>query len=174
MTRQHGALSNPYRRAVVRTTLFPESVPGDRSRYPAVVALAWFVGWGTAVHLRQGAYADTWGVASVVPELQIAKAFGERGLVAVRYRFVGQTQASFYRVAYLEVEPRMTGDPRLGSLREHAAALSARWTVLGVAGEGGALTVFVEEEVSRLHFRQLPVNDLIHASVTTAGLGLLF
>lgn len=173
-TRQHGALENPYRRAVVRTTLFPEAVPEERYRYTFVLALAWHLGWGTALHLSQGAYADTWGVASAVPQVQIAKELGSHALLVGRYRFVGQTSASFYEPVYLARLPTMTGDARLGTLREHAGALGARWTIIGDPGEAFSLTVFAEQEVSRLEYLRLLVNQVLIASVSTIGVGSVF
>lgn len=99
-THQHGALSSPYRRAVIVTTLFPEVLPGDRYRYTGFVAASVHVADGRALHLRQGGYAETWGVIGIVPEASIVKELGERVLVALRYRFVERSAASFYQVNY--------------------------------------------------------------------------
>jgi hypothetical protein len=136
---QYGMLANPYRRALVATTLFPESVPGERVRGTAFARLAWWIGAGTALHLRQGVYADDWGVRSLVPELTLAREVGGSGLLLARGRLYLQSGATFYRAAYLEVAPLMSGDVRLGRVREKLVGAELRWAILGQAGAAGAL-----------------------------------
>ncbi|MEY4550015.1 MAG: hypothetical protein RL685_6210, partial [Pseudomonadota bacterium] len=54
LTHQQGTLSNPYRRATVRTSLFPELLPSSRTRATVFVASAWHLGWSAAAHARLG------------------------------------------------------------------------------------------------------------------------
>jgi hypothetical protein len=132
-------LANPYRRALVATTLFPESVPSERVRGTAFARLAWWIGAGTAIHLRQGVYADDWGVRSLLPELTLARELGGSGLLLARGRLYFQSGATFYRASYAGVAPLMSGDVRLGRVREKLVGAELRWALLGQAGSAGAL-----------------------------------
>jgi hypothetical protein len=84
---QFGRLSNPYRRARVRSTLFPERLPDTRARLTLFATLSWYLGWETALHVRPGAYLDSWGVRAVIPEVALVRELGPRGLISLRYRY---------------------------------------------------------------------------------------
>jgi len=149
---QFGVLASPYRRALVRTSLFPEVVPGARARSTAFVALAFDLGWSTALRLEQGIYADSWGVVGFVPELAIVKELGPRGLLTLRYRFYRQAPAWFYRARYDDLAAIMSSDPRLGWVREQAPGLALRVTPLGERGGFGALTLDASYDLSVLTY----------------------
>jgi hypothetical protein len=166
-TYQVGTLANPYRRANVRGTLFPEVAPGYRLRLTAALGGSFFIGGGTAVHLRQGFYGDSWGVLALVPEAAIAKEVGRTGVVSLRYRFYGQGPGSFYRPVYLELAPLLSGDARLGRLQEHLGALEVRWTPLGRLGWSRALTVTGTYELSVLGY--LDLGSVVRAQVFSLG-----
>jgi hypothetical protein len=144
---QYGMLANPYRRAVVRPpgsgeearTLYSESVPSERVRGTAFARLAWWLADGTALHLRQGVYADGWGVRSLVPELTLARELGRSGLFLARGRLYFQSPATFYRPEYGERVALMSGDVRLGRVREKLVGAELRWAFIGQAGMAGAL-----------------------------------
>lgn len=138
---QTGMLANPYRRALVNTTAFAEAVPSERVRGTAFARLVWWLAQGTALHARQGVYADGWGVRSLVPELTVARELGTSALLLARGRYYFQTPASFYRPVYDSIAPLMTGDIRLGHVREGLAGAEARWTLLGESGAPGAVEV---------------------------------
>ena len=173
LTRQSGRLENPYRRALVRTSLFPEVVPDSRVRMTGFVAGSIYLGAGTALHLRQGAYRDDWGVRALVPEAAVAVELGQRGLGWVRYQFYEQWAADFYRARYAELAPLMTGDVRLGPIRAHAIALGARFRVSGRDGEPGAMVAELGYELSLTDYR-LYGTDMIAAHVPQLGLVLLY
>jgi hypothetical protein len=107
-----------------------------------------------------------------VPEVLVAKEFGPRVLLGLRYRFVGQSSATFYAPTYSAVLSVMAGDDRLGSLNEHAGALSLRWTFLGCPGGFGSLGLVAEEELSRLRYEL--INLTVLSSVTTGALVLTY
>lgn len=155
ISHQFGTLSNPYRRAVVRTTLFPERLPEARVRGTAFARLSWYLGWTTALHLRQGVYADDWGVKSVIPETAVVKELGEDGLISLRYRFYWQTAASFYQRRYQELEPLRTGDARLGAVHSHQPGVELSWTVLGRQGDFGSMTLLGEYKLVLLEYEAL-------------------
>lgn len=169
LSRQSGQLASPYRRALVRTTLFPEVVPDARRRETGFVAASIYVGRGAALHLRQGAYHDDWGVRALVPEAAVAASLGGRGLAWLRYQFYEQWAADFYEARYMDLEPLMTGDARLGPIRAHAAALGARMRVAGREGEPGELTGEISYELSLTDYR-LYSTALIVAHVPVVGL----
>ena len=154
-TVQRGVLSNPYRRALVRTTLFPEVVPGARDRLVASAQLSVYLSQGAALHVRLGAYADSWQVLGIIPEFLVAKELGPRGLLTFRYRFYKQGQASFYLPRYPDLAPLMSGDERLGPIKENALGTELRWRVLGSPGGFGSLTLTGSYDVSFLDYELL-------------------
>jgi hypothetical protein len=166
-THQLGTLESPYRRAIVRTTLFPEALPDTRLRATAFLGASYFVGGGTAIHFRQGAYVDSWGVWSLVPEGSVVKEVGERWLVSIRYRFYAQNPAAFYQPTYRELSSLMSGDPRLGQLREHQGGAEVRWTPWGRMGWTRSLTFAVGYELSVLSYPDL--RSSVRSQVFSAG-----
>jgi hypothetical protein len=118
--------------------------------------------------LRQGAYLDSWGVRAVIPEAVLAKELGARALLAGRYRFYAQSSADFCQPVYTDIEEFLSGDPRLGSLREHAVGAEARFTILGAYRRAGSLSVLVGYEWSRLDYRVLHSDDVIAQIFTLA------
>jgi Protein of unknown function (DUF3570) len=169
LSRQSGQLANPYRRALVRTSLFPEVVPRVRLRTTAYVAASFHVGNGTALHLRQGAYRDDWGVRALVPEIAAAVEVGGRGLGWVRYQFYEQWAADFYDARYEELERLMTGDARLGPIRAHAAAVGAHLRLAGREGERGELVGELSYELSLTSYRLYSTATIV-AHVPVLGL----
>jgi hypothetical protein len=166
-THQWGTLSSPYRRALVVTTLFPELLPSTRERFTGYLALSWALGGGAALHLRQGAYVDSWGVWAVIPEFSLAKEVGDRALVSFRYRFYGQGPAAFYLPTYRQLGPLLSGDPRLGALNDHSGGVELRWTPWGRLGWAGSLTLVGGYELSILSYLQL--KSAVRAQVFSLG-----
>lgn len=173
ITIQRGTLENPYRRAIVRTSLFPESVPDERDRVTAFVGVSWYAGEGFAVHLRNGFYADSWGVLAYLPEIGLAEAVSDRLLVTAHYRLYTQTEADFYESKYLELEPILTGDARLGPIHDHLIGFEVRWTFLGERGGFGALTAVGGYEISYLTYERLTTEEIV-AHVPNLGLSLSY
>jgi len=167
-TMQRGQLANPYRRAIVRTSLFPEVVPDERDRLTAFVSTSIHLGWSSALTLRQGLYADSWGVLAMIPEAALSKSFGPRLLATARARFYAQRHADFYEPAYNELEPLLSGDARLDSLREQSYALEARWTFLGRRDGFGSLSVLGGYEHSLLDYAQVNTERIVGRIVTLA------
>jgi hypothetical protein len=159
-THQHGSLSNPYRRATVRTSLFPEILPDSRDRLTAFVASSVYLGKDTALHGRMGAYFDSWGVRSIIPELVASKAVSDRVLLKVEYRYYRQSQARFYQPVYPGLEDILAGDMRLGRIQEHAGGLNLEWLLFGHRGGFDALRILARGEISRLRYEQLPTEPI--------------
>ncbi len=156
---QWGMLSNPYRRAIVLPagatvgTLFPEVLPRWRDRFTGFVGLSWAVGAGFALHVQQGAYIDTWEVAALIPEVMLARAIGDRGIAYLRYRYYAQTQAWFHSSHYHTLDtPFLSGDPRLGPVRDHTAGAEVRLRIAGNPVTGVAFLVGAGYDVSVLHY----------------------
>jgi hypothetical protein len=169
LTRQSGRLASPYRRALVRTSLFPEVVPDERVRATGYLAGSIYLGRGAALHVRQGAYGDDWGVHALVPETALALELGRRGLGWVRYQYYEQWAADFYDARYRDLAPLMTGDVRHGPIRAHAAGAGARVRLAGQEGEAGALVGELSYELSLTDYR-LYGTDLITAHAPALGL----
>jgi hypothetical protein len=170
-THQQGTLSNPYRRATVRTSLFPEILPTSRDRFTAFVASSWYVGWGSAVHGRLGSYLDSWGVRSVIPELVLAKAIEERLLVELQYRYYRQSKADFYQPVYPDLDDRLAGDMRLGQIQEHAGGFELEWLLFGRRNGFGGFRAVGRVELSRLRYEQLPSEPILARIVQLGLLG---
>jgi hypothetical protein len=141
VTRQRGELASPYRRALVRTTLFPEVVPDERDRATAFVAASAAISARLALHLRAGAYRDSWGVWALIPEVAVGAELATDLLATISYRHYRQRAADFHRAVYDRVEPLLSGDPRLGPIAGHTAGGHLAWTVRGSRGDAGAITV---------------------------------
>ena len=172
-THQGGTLANPYRRAIVRTSLFPEEVPDLRERFTGFVSLSAYLGRGFALHLRQGLYADSWGVVAFIPEVGLAGEIFQGALVTAHYRMYSQSAAWFYQARYHDIEDIMTGDARLGPLREHAAGADAAWTFIGERGGFGAVSIEIGYEASLLDYEELST-DRVVAHLATAALTLSY
>lgn len=168
-TVQRGRLSNPYRRAIVRTSLFPESHPDARERLSAFVQLSWYLGAQAALHYRLGLYADSWHVLAAIPELVFAQEIARRAVVSLRYRYYTQTRASFWQPAYVDVEPIMSGDLRLAPLDEHTAGVELRVRLSPDRWRAGALGLVAGYDASFLSYALVPT-DRIDAHVVNLGL----
>lgn len=164
---QWGKLENPYRRARVLTSQFPERMPDSRARIVGFAGLAWFIAGGTALHIRQGAYVDSWGVKGWIPEVVLDKEVAKSGLVSLRYRHYLQGSASFYRPIYDGLDPILTGDSRLGELVEDLVAAEARWYAWGSPGRGESLSVAAAYELSMLSYPLL--TSALRAQVFSLG-----
>jgi hypothetical protein len=160
-THQQGSLSNPYRRATVRTSLFPEILPTSRNRLTASAASSWYVGWNAALHGRFGTYLDSWGVRAIIPELVISKEIAKKVLLKLEYRYYRQSKARFYRAVYPELDAVLAGDMRLGRIHEHAGGLELEWLLFGHRGSFDTLRVVGRAELSRLRYEQLPSEAIV-------------
>jgi hypothetical protein len=156
-TSQRGRLANPYRRAIVRTTLFPEVVPDARDRVVGYVGAAVAATPSTGVHARMSFYTDSWSVSAFVPELAVVQGIGSKGLATAHYRYYRQYAADFYRPQYTDIEPLMSGDSRLGVVVGHTAGANLSWVVRRERGEAGAITIEVGYDL--MHYRYLQLNE---------------
>jgi hypothetical protein len=168
-TLQLGTLQSPYRRALVRTTLFPERLPHRRVRATAFVSLAWYLGWGSALHLRPGVYLDSWGVRALIGELRLARDLGSRGLLALRYRYYGQGRAAFYAPRYPQLQAPRSGDPRLGRVTEHTPGVSADYVVWGQPEQTGAIAFGLGYDLAVLDQRSAARTSVAHVFALEAS-----
>jgi hypothetical protein len=168
---QQGSLSNPYRRATVRTSLFPESLPTSRNRFTAFAASSWYMGWSAALHGRVGSYLDSWGVRAIIPEVVLSKTIAEQVLLKLQYRYYAQSAARFYQVVYPDLQTILAGDMRLGRIQEHAGGVELEWLLLGHRGSFEALRVVGRVEISRLRYEQLPSEAILGRIIQLGLLG---
>jgi hypothetical protein len=172
-TRQRGTLSNPYRRATVRTSLFPEVLPDARDRFTAFVGSAFYLGWHAALHDRIGIYTDSWGVQSIIPEVALTKEVGHNVLLDLHYRYYKQSAADFYEPVYPDLAPILAGDMRLGRVHDHTFGAEFQWQVLGDRGGFGALAAVARLDLSLLRYEQLPTDMILAKVIHFALLGSL-
>lgn len=149
---QTGRLSSPYRNSLVGITLFPEKLPQERLRGTFFLQSAWYLGMGTALHLRQGAYADDWGVTAWIPETAIASEFGRHAMLTLRHRFYAQAPARFYKSVYPDRLGFQTGDLRLGSIFDQTGAMDFEYRIGRTAGP---ITLSLEYLFSRREYPDL-------------------
>jgi hypothetical protein len=120
-----GFLANAYRNVLIGPLPYPERHPEKRYRHEVSARLGWAVTSHTAVHLLYGAYADSWDVAALSPELRVYQLVGEDFLIRPRYRFYIQTKAWFRLPSYPQGwEGPITADPKLAALRTHTLGLA--------------------------------------------------
>jgi len=162
---QGGRLSSPYRNALVGITYFPERLPGERLRATAFAAAAYYLGWGTALHVRDGLYADDWGVRAWIPETALAKESG-RWLMTLRHRFYAQGRADFYRPVYPDRSGYQTGDLRLGRLYDQSGALAIEYRL---ASGANPIRLSAEYAFSHLEYPDLYPRTLL-SHVFTFGI----
>jgi hypothetical protein len=168
-TWQRGTLTSPYRRALVRPTLLlPEALPRARDRYTGFVGASFSISPALALHLSQGGYLDSWSVAAVIPEVTLAAEVHPGIVVSGGYRFYAQSEAEFYQATYAEPQPVMTGDLRLGQIRDHT--LSLELVRQFRAGERIALPVVAGYQLSVLDYKA--VGSRVMAHVFSLGLGV--
>lgn len=93
-----GFLGNPYRTVLVGPLPHPEMPPDDRLRHAISGRLAWHLArTNTSLHFMYSAYADSWNIAAITPELRVYQQIGPDLLLRARYRFYAQTAADFER-----------------------------------------------------------------------------
>ncbi len=161
---QGGRLSSPYRNALVGITYFPERLPQERLRATAFAAASYYLGRGTALHLREGLYADDWGVRAWIPEAALAKESG-RWMTTLRHRFYAQGRADFYRPVYPDRSGYQTGDPRLGRLYDQTGALAIEYRL---ASGADPIRLFAEYAFSHLEYPDLYPRTLLSHVFTFA------
>jgi hypothetical protein len=157
---QAGTLSSPYRNSLVGITYFPERLPRGRIRGTGFLAASGYLGFGAALHLRQGMYADDWGVTAWIPEAALAKEFGAL-MLTLKHRFYAQTRADFSRTAYPDRSGFQTGDPRLGRLYDQTGRLEAEYRFRRSAPGAGPLVLSGGYGMSRLEYPDLHPRALV-------------
>jgi hypothetical protein len=94
----NGFLGNPYRTVLVGPLPHPEMHPDDRLRHGVSARLEWHLPrTNTSFHFMYSAYADSWDIAAINPELRVYQQIGPDLLLRARYRFYAQTAAYFER-----------------------------------------------------------------------------
>jgi hypothetical protein len=93
-----GFLGNPYRTVLVGPLPHPEQPPGDRVRNGVSGRLEWHIpSSNTSLHFMYSAYADSWNIAAITPELRVYQQIRPDLLLRARYRFYAQSAADFER-----------------------------------------------------------------------------
>jgi hypothetical protein len=135
-----GALENPYRRARILTTLFPEQLPDQRIRHVGGIDVAYYLGLGIAAFHREGMYMDSWGVQAWIPESAVQIELGKKWLLRSRYKYYYQLPADFYRTSYANLSDWYSGDIRLGHLESDEFSIGAEYS-LGNGPNASTLTL---------------------------------
>jgi hypothetical protein len=120
-----GFLGNAYRRVTFEQGApSRESPPDTRLRHNLTSRVAFALPSGTAVHVLNRGYLDSWEIAAITPELRVYQELGQSSFVRLRYRFYAQSSAEFAReTAYpgspLDYTDPTTNDPKLLAMRTH-------------------------------------------------------
>ena len=148
-----GTLENPYRRARIVTTLFPERLPNARYRHVVGAELGGYLGLGVALFHREGGYMDSWGVRAWIPETALPIEIGNRWMIVPKHKYYYQLPADFYQTSYPSLEGWYSGDVRLGHLEGHEFAMDLEYSL----GEG-ALASSIAVSASLSDFTYLSGN----------------
>jgi hypothetical protein len=127
-----GTLENPYRRARIISTLFPERLPNFRIRNGGGLEIGGYLGYGMGLFHREGVYLDSWGIAAWIPETALQIELGNRWMLIPKHKYYYQLSADFYKTAYANLDGWHTGDIRLGHLESEAYSFSIEYSL----GEG--------------------------------------
>lgn len=125
-----GFLGNAYRRVLFESGApSREDPPEKRVRHNLTGRIAVALPTGTAVHLLNRGYIDSWEMAAVTPELRVYQELGSSSLVRVRYRFYAQSAAEFarrgpYPGSSDNHSVDTTNDPKLLAMRSHTLGLA--------------------------------------------------
>lgn len=156
-----GPQENPYRRALVHTTLFPERIPETRQRHVAGVEANLYLGRGVALHHREGLYLDSWGVQALIPETALPIEIGSRWLLTPRHRWYSQSAARFYEPNYHFLAGGwLSGDPRLSRLEGNDLGMELEYALAEGDAPSLGLSVtgsWLEDKLSGATARSLRV-----------------
>ena len=124
-----GYLGNTYRRVLFEQGApARESPPDTRYRHNLTSRIAVALPTGTAVHLLNRGYIDSWEIAAITPELRVYQELTESTIGRLRYRFYAQSSAEFapngpYPGSPLEYTGATTNDPKMIAMRTHMLGL---------------------------------------------------
>lgn len=181
-TRLDGFQASPYRFVAIggdgscaTTAPFcvPEQVPEVRYRNAAFLRARRALAERWSAGLETRFYFDNWGVRSLVIQPELAWRPVKEAVVALRYRYYTQDEASFYRPRYFDsmgVDGYATRDRKLSTFFTHEIgasylqrfALCGDRVLVGGARVGG----------SRIEYRAFVGLDHVWALETTLLLGL--
>jgi len=120
-----GYLGNTYRQVLFEQGAPEREDPPDtRLRHNLTGRIAVALPTGTAIHLLNRGYLDSWEIAAVTPELRVYQELGETTFARVRYRFYAQSSAEFapngpYPGSPLDYTGATTNDPKMLAMRTH-------------------------------------------------------
>lgn len=170
-----GFLANPYRRALIGPLPYPESHPVQRLRHGATARLAWFIrATNTALHLMYTAYADSWDIAALSPEIRAYQQLGNDLLLRPRYRFYAQTRAWFERPGRYPVgwSGPVTNDPKMAAFKTHTLGVSIEYRLSILANT--ALAFAKDTWIDIAFDRYWSTSRFGNGFITTAGGRLAF
>lgn len=179
-TRLDGYQASPYRFVAVggdgtcgaAPFCVPEQVPDQRMRLAALARIrrALDRAWSAGAEYRF--YIDDWGVRSHAIQPDLAWRVGA-GVLALRYRYYTQADASFYRARYLDLMDSgyRTRDRKLSAF--YSNELGVSYLHRFALGDGGqALTAGLRTTGSRLDYLAFVGLDRVYALDLTALIGL--
>ena len=154
------------------TYCVPEQAPEQRLRASASLRARRALGRAWSLGLEYRLYGDTWGVRSHTVEPELAWRVGERTILALRYRYYTQGEASFYQPRYPDLMSRyVTRDRKLSAFYSHEAGLSYLQRVELCEGDR-VIVLGVRATASVLDYLAFVGLDRVLALETTALVGL--
>lgn len=151
----------------------PEHVPERRYRTSVFGRLRRAIARDVAVGLEYRFYFDDWGVRSHAVQPDVAWRVVEHGVLALRYRYYTQGEASFYRPRYFDVmgSGDLTRDRKLSALFSHE--LGASYLHRFELQDGArVLTAGLRSSLSRLDYLAFVGLDHVYALELTALVGI--
>jgi hypothetical protein len=118
VTLQRGELSNTWTtEPLAAGGRESESLPRERVRHAASLALQQYLPWRGALRLRYRFYRDDWTVTAHTLEAELRQRVADWLLVGASYRYHHQTAVSFFTIdAVPALSPYATADSDLGGL----------------------------------------------------------
>jgi hypothetical protein len=135
-----GFLGNAYRRVLFEQGAPPrESPPDKRLRHNLTARVAIALPTGTALHVLNRGYLDSWEMAAITPELRVYQELGQSSIVRLRYRFYAQSSAEFardtpYPGTSTDYGGDTTNDPKLLAMRTHTLGVAFEQRLEFLAG----------------------------------------
>jgi hypothetical protein len=128
VTLQRGELSNTWNTVPLAAGgREPETLPHERVRHAASLALQQYLPWHGALRLRYRFYRDDWDVTAHTLEAELRQRVADWLLVGASYRYHHQTAVSFFTLdAVPALAPYATADSDLGGLFTQTLGASAR------------------------------------------------
>ncbi|MCA9530319.1 MAG: DUF3570 domain-containing protein [Myxococcales bacterium] len=134
----HGYLANPYRTVRIGLDNLTERHPRLRWRHTLSGRLALYLPrTHSAIKAGLRAYADSWDIRAIAPDVQFYQALSDFAQLRLTYRYYAQSSAFFYESdpSKYPLDARyFTADPKMADFHSHLGGLQLRLALSFLAG----------------------------------------